>query len=134
MVRAENNTIFTSVAQAKSAECAVCGKPLKFSEQKDKDSGVETTTARHCGKVYTIGQSSQATIGMTADPKYQENEKKVIEKQAEAKKLRQQGKVDEANKKEQEARDDAEKLNENKDEESDEPKAVEGNERKGRRF
>jgi hypothetical protein len=132
MVRAENNTIFGSVAQAKTAECAVCGNRLKFSEQKDKDSGVESIQAKHCGRIYTIAQSGQASIGMGTDPEYQKKEGEVTKKQAEAKKLRREGKEDEALKKEQEARDDANKLTENQDEAnaSEEPKAVEGNELK----
>ena len=83
MVRAENNTIFGSVAQAKTAECAVCGKRLKFKEEK-QDSGT-FEQAKHCGRIYTVGQSSQATITMGVDPEYKQKEDKVIEKQREAK-------------------------------------------------
>jgi hypothetical protein len=119
MVRAEDNTIFGSVAAAKSAECAVCGKPLNFKEEKIND--VESTVARHCGRIFTIGQSGQATIGMSRDPEYAKKEAKITEKQQKAKTLRRQGKSDEANKLDDEVREDAEKLSK-ENESSDEPK------------
>jgi len=129
MVRAENNTIFGSVGAAKSAECAVCGHPLRFKEEKQEAGSFEQ--AKHCGKIYVIGQSGQATITMGPDPEYQKKEQEIVKKQSEAKKLRREGKEDEARKKEDEARDDAAKLNEEQEREdqSEEPKTSEQPER-----
>jgi hypothetical protein len=135
MVRAENNTIFGSVGAAKTAECAVCGHPLRFKEEKQEAGTFEQ--AKHCGKIYVIGQSGQATITMATDPEYKKREDEIVKKQSEAKKLRRQGKEEEAKKKEDEARDDAIKLNEEQEEadksESQEPKTSEQPERERER-
>ena len=55
MVRAEDQTVFGSASQAKTSECRVCGKPLKFKDQKQEDSDLTLSQAKHCGTIYTIG-------------------------------------------------------------------------------
>ena len=124
MVRAEDGTIFGSVGAAKAAECAVCGKKLNFKDQKDKDSGVEIIQAKHCGRIFTIGQSGTATISMGIDPKFAEKQAKIDEKRNNAAKARMKGKNDEANKLEEEADKETEDLA--KEEDTDEPKVAEG--------
>jgi hypothetical protein len=123
MVRAENNTIFGSVGAAKAAECAVCGNPLRFKEEKQEAGTFEQ--AKHCGKIYVIGQSGQATITMAQDPEYKKKEEQLLKKQSEAKKLRQQGKEDEARNKENEARNDYSKLFEDQQKEEEQFKSEE---------
>lgn len=127
MVRAEDQTIFGSVGAAKSAECAVCGKKLKFKDEKDKDSDITVTQAKHCGRIYSIGQSGQATISMGIDPEYKEKENKNIEKRQKAAQARRKGDVDEANKLQKEADKESEDLA--KEEDTDEPVIAAGNKR-----
>jgi len=124
MVRAEDGTIFGSVAAAKTAECAVCGKNLRFKDEKQKDSDITVTQAKHCGRIYTIGESGQATISMGIDPKFKEREDKINEKRDKAAQARKKGKNDEANKLEEEAEKETEDLA--KEEDTEEPKVAEG--------
>jgi hypothetical protein len=119
MVRAEDQTIFGSVGAAKSAECAVCGKKLNFKDEKQKDSDLTVTQAKHCGRIYSIGQSGQATISMGRDPEYAEKENKNIEKRQKAAQARRKGDIDEANKLQKEADKESEDLA--KQEDTDEP-------------
>ena len=66
MVRAEDQTVFGSVNEAKTAECRVCGKNLKFKDVKQEGSDVAVTQAKHCGTIYTIVQSGTTTISADA--------------------------------------------------------------------
>jgi hypothetical protein len=119
MVRAEDGTI-VSMAEARSSQCAVCGKNLNFKEEKIND--VTSLNARHCGRIYTIGQTQTATISMSRDPEYKKKEDKLIENQAKANKLRRSGKAEEAAKLDEQNERDAAKLAE--EEETDEPKTA----------
>ena len=46
MVRAEDQTVFGNASQAKTSECRVCGKPLKFKDQKQEDSDANIITSK----------------------------------------------------------------------------------------
>jgi hypothetical protein len=124
MVRAEDQTVFGSVAQAKTAECRVCGKPLKFKDEKQADSDLTVTQAKHCGTIYTIVQSGTTTISAARDPKHVERENKLNEKRQKAAQARRKGKNDEANKLDEEAEKETEELA--KEEDTEEPKIAEG--------
>ena len=84
MVRAEDQTIFGSVNEAKTAECRVCGKNLKFKDQSQEGTDIKVTQAKHCGTIYTIVQSGNTTISAVRDPKHVERENKLNEKRQQA--------------------------------------------------
>jgi hypothetical protein len=120
MVRAEDQTVFGSVNQAKTAECRVCGKPLKFKDQKQEGSDVTLTQAKHCGTIYTIVESGTTTISAVRDPKFVEKENKINEKRQKAAQLRRKGKAEEAAKLDEETDKEYDDLA--KEEETEEPK------------
>ena len=124
MVRAEDQTVFGSVNEAKTAECRVCGKNLKFKDQSQEGTDVKVTQAKHCGTIYTIVQSGVTTISAARDPKHVEKENKLNEKRQNAAQLRRKGKNDEANKLDEEAEKETEELA--KEEDTEEPKIAEG--------
>lgn len=126
MTRAENNTIVGSEAAARAAECAVCGKPLRFKDEKQDNTTI--IQAKHCGKIYTIGAASpQAVITMAPDPKFVEKENKINEKRQKAAQLRRKGKSEEAAKLDDECDKEYEELAQ--EEGSDEPKTDAGGRR-----
>jgi hypothetical protein len=120
MVRAEDQTVFGSVQQAKTAECRVCGKNLRFKDEKQEGTDVTLSQAKHCGTIYTINQSGVTTISAARDPKFVEKENKLNEKRQKAAQLRRKGKNDEADKLDEEAEELA------KEEDTEEPKVAEG--------
>jgi hypothetical protein len=120
MVRAEDSTIFGTLSEAKSSQCRVCGKNLNFKDVKDKENSGSLGEAKHCGTIYNISASGTYMIGAMRDPKFVERERKLIENQDKANKLRRQGKGDEAAKLEEQNQKEAAQLGE--DEETDEPK------------
>jgi hypothetical protein len=124
MVRAEDQTVFGSVQQAKTAECRVCGKNLRFKDEKQEGTDVTLSQAKHCGTIYTINQSGVTTISAARDPKFVEKENKLNEKRQKAAQLRRKGKNDEANKLDEEAEKETEELA--KEEDTEEPKVAEG--------
>jgi hypothetical protein len=127
MVRAEDQTVFGSVNQAKTAECRVCGKPLKFKDQKQPDSDVTLTQAKHCGTIYTIIDSGTTTISAVRDPKFVEKENKINEKRQKAAQLRRKGKAEDAAKLDEETDKEYDDLA--KEEETEEPKTDAGGRR-----
>jgi hypothetical protein len=127
MVRAEDQTVFGSVNQAKTAECRVCGKPLKFKDQKQEGSDVTLTQAKHCGTIYTIVESGTTTISAVRDPKFVEKENKINEKRQKAAQLRRKGKAEDAAKLEEETDKEYDDLA--KEEETEEPKTDAGGRR-----
>jgi hypothetical protein len=120
MVRLEDGSQLSTMSEAKSGQCGVCGKNLNFKEEKVND--VTSTVAKHCGKIYTIGQSQSASVSATQDPEFKKKEDKLIESQAKANKLRRDGKAEEAAKLDEQNQRDAAKLAE--EEQTDEPKTA----------
>ena len=127
MVRAEDQTLFGSVQQAKTAECRVCGKPLRFKDEKQEGSDLTLSQAKHCGTIYTINQSGVTTISAARDPKFVEKENKINEKRQKAAGLRRKGKADEAAKLDEETDKEYDDLA--KEEETEEPKTDAGGRR-----
>ena len=127
MVRAEDQTIFGSVNEAKTAECRVCGKNLKFKDQSQEGTDVKVTQAKHCGTIYTIVQSGNTTISAVRDPKFVEKENKINEKRQKAAQLRRKGKSEEAAKMDEETDKEYDDLA--KEEETEEPKTDAGGRR-----
>ena len=127
MVRAEDQTVFGSVNQAKTAECRVCGKPLRFKDVKQEGSDVSVTQAKHCGTIYTIVQSGNTTISAVRDPKHVERENKLNEKRQNAAQLRRKGKSEDAAKLDEEVDKEFDDLA--KEEETEEPKTDAGGKR-----
>jgi hypothetical protein len=127
MVRAEDQTIFGSVNEAKTAECRVCGKNLKFKDQNQEGTDVKVTQAKHCGTIYTIVQSGNTTISAVRDPKFIEKENKINEKRQKAAQLRRKGKSEEAAKLDEEVDKEFDDLA--KEEETEEPKTDAGGRR-----
>ena len=127
MVRAEDQTIFGSVNEAKTAECRVCGKNLKFKDQSQEGTDVKVTQAKHCGTIYTIVQSGNTTISAVRDPKFIEKENKINEKRQKAAQLRRKGKSEEAAKLDEETDKEYDDLA--KEEETEEPKTDAGGRR-----
>lgn len=120
MVRLEDGTM-TTMADARSGQCGVCGKNLNFKEEKINE--VTSTVARHCGKIYSLNQSTMTTVSAAPDPKYRERENKLIENQGKANQLRRQGKAEEAARLDEQNQKDFAKLGE--EEGTDEPKTAE---------
>lgn len=127
MVRAEDQTVFGSVNEAKTAECRVCGKNLRFKDQSQEGTDVKVTQAKHCGTIYTIVQSGNTTISAVRDPKFVEKENKINEKRQKAAQLRRKGKAEEAAKLDEET--DREYDDLAKEEETEEPKTDAGGRR-----
>jgi hypothetical protein len=127
MVRAEDQTIFGSVNEAKTAECRVCGKNLKFKDQSQEGTDIKVTQAKHCGTIYTIVQSGNTTISAVRDPKFVEKENKINEKRQKAAQLRRKGKAEEAAKLDEETDKEFDDLA--KEEETEEPKTDAGGRR-----
>ena len=127
MVRAEDQTVFGSVNEAKTAECRVCGKNLKFKDQSQEGTDVKVTQAKHCGTIYTIVQSGNTTISAVRDPKFVEKENKINEKRQKAAQLRRKGKAEEAAKLDEETDKEYDDLA--KEEETEEPKTDAGGRR-----
>ena len=127
MVRAEDQTVFGSVNEAKTAECRVCGKNLKFKDQSQEGTDIKVTQAKHCGTIYTIVQSGNTTISAVRDPKFVEKENKINEKRQKAAQLRRKGKSEEAAKLDEETDKEYDDLA--KEEETEEPKTDAGGRR-----
>ena len=128
MVRAEDQTVFGSVNEAKTAECRVCGKNLKFKDQSQEGTDIKVTQAKHWALFTQLYKSGNTTISAVRDPKFVEKENKINEKRQKAVQLRRKGKSEEAAKLDEETDKEFDDLA--KEEETEEPKTDAGGRRK----